>query len=43
MNYLVDTHALLWMMFEPKKLSQNAKEVFTGDENIQKYDVPWIW
>ena len=33
MNYLIDTHALLWMMFEPVKLSRKAQEVLV-DKNL---------
>ena len=43
MNYLVDTHALLWMMFEPKKLSQNAKEILS-DESLHKFiSITSLW
>jgi PIN domain nuclease of toxin-antitoxin system len=43
MNYLVDTHALLWMMFEPKKLSQKAKEILS-DKSLHKFvSVTSLW
>jgi len=43
MNYLVDTHALLWMMFEPKKLSQNAKEILS-DKSLHKFiSITSLW
>ena len=43
MNYLVDTHALLWMMFEHKKLSQNAKEILS-DKSLHKFiSITSLW
>jgi len=43
MDYLVDTHALLWMMFEPEKLSQQAKEVL-ADKTLNKFiSVTSLW
>ena len=28
MKYIADTHVLLWMMFEPRKLSQKVKNEY---------------
>ena len=43
MNYLVDTHALLWMMFEPDKLSLLAREVL-ADKTLSKFiSVASLW
>jgi len=43
MTYLVDTHALLWMMFEPRKLSQKAQEVL-ADKSLHKFvSVTSLW
>ena len=43
MNYLVDTHALLWMMFEPKKLSQKAQETL-ADKSLHKFvSITSLW
>jgi len=43
MNYIADTHALLWMMFEPKKLSQKAQEVL-ADKSIYKFvSITSLW
>jgi len=43
MNYLVDTHALLWMMFEPNKLSQTAKEIL-ADKSLHKFiSITSLW
>ncbi|MCL2217439.1 MAG: type II toxin-antitoxin system VapC family toxin [Defluviitaleaceae bacterium] len=43
MIYLVDTHALLWMMFEPKKLSQIAKEIL-ADKSLRKFvSITSLW
>ena len=33
MNYLLDTHAFLWLLFSPKQLSKHAREVILNDEN----------
>jgi len=53
MGYILDTHVLLWLIFESDKLSDSARQalsngiekmsIITSDENIQKYDVPWVW
>jgi len=43
MNYLVDTHALLWMMFEPEKLSQRAQAIL-ADKSLHKFiSVTSLW
>jgi len=43
MNYLVDTHALLWMMYEPGKLPQKAQEVL-ADKSLHKYvSITSLW
>lgn len=33
MNYLLDTHVLLWWLAEPKKLSKRAFEIISDQEN----------
>ncbi|MDZ7399048.1 MAG: type II toxin-antitoxin system VapC family toxin [candidate division KSB1 bacterium] len=33
MNYLLDTHTLLWVLFEDEKLSEKAKETISNPEN----------
>ena len=38
MRYLLDTHAALWLFEGNDKLT-----IITIDENIKKYDVPWVW
>ena len=35
MKYLLDTHAVIWYLED--------LTIITIDENIQKYDVSWIW
>jgi len=43
MNYLVDTHALLWMMFEPRKLSRKAQEIL-ADKSLHKFiSITSLW
>ena len=36
MNYLLDTHYVLWTLFEPKLLDAQVEEIFS-DENQVKY------
>ena len=50
MRYLLDTHAVIWYYQNSTELSRTAEilidaatSVITIDENIQKYDVSWIW
>ena len=33
MNYLIDTHILLWVMLDPKKLSKEAQNIIENTEN----------
>ena len=33
MKYLLDTHTLLWVLFEDEKLSDTAKEIISNSEN----------
>ena len=43
MRYLVDTHVLLWMMFEPNKLSWKAQKIL-ADKQIYKYvSITSLW
>jgi len=43
MIYIADTHALLWMMFEPKKLSQKAQAVL-ADKSLHKFvSITSLW
>jgi len=43
MNYLVDSHALLWMMSEPRKLSQQARTIL-ADKTLSKFiSVTSLW
>ena len=32
--YLIDTHVLIWSLFDTDKLSDNAKQIITENENI---------
>jgi PIN domain nuclease of toxin-antitoxin system len=43
MNYLVDTHVLLWSFIEPEKLSQNIKTILLDDENEIYYSPINLW
>jgi PIN domain nuclease of toxin-antitoxin system len=43
MDYLLDTHVLLWTMFEPGKLSQSARKII-ADVNIPKFiSISSVW
>ncbi len=33
MKYLLDTHTLLWVLFEDEKLSKTAQEIIRSPEN----------
>ncbi len=33
MDYLLDTHTLLWVLFEPQKLSQKARRIIVDSGN----------
>ncbi|MFO7884033.1 MAG: type II toxin-antitoxin system VapC family toxin [Desulfobacteraceae bacterium] len=35
MNYLIDTHYLLWSMFEPSKISMNVLEAFNNIDKVK--------
>ncbi len=35
MNYLADTHILIWAITDSPKLSQNAREILKKDADMQ--------
>jgi PIN domain nuclease of toxin-antitoxin system len=43
MNYLVDTHILIWSLVEPEKLSFKMKEVLLNEENTIYYSQFNLW
>ncbi len=43
MNYLIDTHLLLWAAYQPEKLSIKAKKILLHDENILMFSAASIW
>lgn len=43
MNYLLDTHAFLWAIFESGRLSNNAKEVLLNPENSIYVSLITFW
>ena len=43
MNYLVDTHVLLWSFLETKKLSKNIKSVLLDENNDIYYSPISLW
>jgi PIN domain nuclease of toxin-antitoxin system len=42
-NYLLDTHAFLWSLFEPEKLSKSATDLILSPENDISVSVVSFW
>lgn len=43
MKYLLDTHILLWMLFEPEKLSKKVKKILKDESNEIFASVISLW
>ncbi|MDR1118561.1 MAG: hypothetical protein LBL01_04620 [Bifidobacteriaceae bacterium] len=55
MRHLLDTHTVLWFLWDSERLSRAAAAIIEGerasdgralvtaDEHIHGYDVPWVW
>ena len=43
MKYLLDTHSLLWTIFEPDKLSAEAQEIILDRNNIICISIISLW
>ena len=43
MNYLLDTHILIWMMDDSKNLSNKAREIVSNEKNTLYYSVASLW
>jgi len=43
MNYLVDTHILMWSFFEPQRLSETIREIITDVSNEVWYSPVSLW
>jgi PIN domain nuclease of toxin-antitoxin system len=43
MNYLVDTHILLWSFIAPEQLSRNIKSLLLDEENAIYYSPINLW
>jgi PIN domain nuclease of toxin-antitoxin system len=43
MNYLVDTHILLWSFIEPKKLTENTRHILLDEDNTIYYSPINLW
>ncbi len=43
MKYLLDTHSLLWTVFEPDKLSPKAQEIILDRDNIICVSLISLW
>jgi len=43
MKYLLDTHILLWMLFEPEKLSKKVRDILKDENNDIFVSVVSLW
>lgn len=43
MNYLLDTHAWLWWLFEPEKLSPNARAAISDEDAVCSFSAASAW
>lgn len=43
MKFLLDTHTLLWTVFEPHKLSTDAQEIIANPKNIICVSLISLW
>jgi PIN domain nuclease of toxin-antitoxin system len=43
MDYLLDTHSLLWIVTDDPRLSTKAKELFLDDDNEIYFSIASIW
>jgi PIN domain nuclease of toxin-antitoxin system len=43
MNYLVDTHILLWSFIKPKKLTENIRRILLNEDNTIFYSPINLW
>ena len=43
MNYLLDTHALIWFLIGDKNLSEKSKEIIENQDNSIFISVSTIW
>lgn len=43
MNYLVDTHVLLWVILSPKKISKRVKNILLDPELIKHVSAITFW
>ncbi|MEX2603116.1 MAG: type II toxin-antitoxin system VapC family toxin [Gracilimonas sp.] len=43
MNYLLDTHALIWSLLDPEKLSENARQIIEDPKNSISVSAVNFW
>jgi PIN domain nuclease of toxin-antitoxin system len=43
MNYLVDTHILLWSFIEPQKITENIRQILLNENNDIYYSPINLW
>jgi len=43
MRYLLDTHYILWALFEPEKISKTINEILENEESVKYISVISLW
>lgn len=43
MIYLLDTHYILWSLFEPEKIPQNVQNILENEEDTKKVSAVSLW
>ena len=43
MNYILDTHVLLWSIFEPEKLSKTAQQILLDKTCVKAISLSTMW
>ena len=43
MNYIIDTHVLLWTIFSPKKISKKARTILVQSDPIKFVSIVSFW
>lgn len=43
MNYLLDTHYLLWSLIEPQRIGENVRHVLEDDEHVKYVSTVSFW
>lgn len=43
MNYLIDTHYILWSLFEPERINNKIREIFNDDNSVKIVSGISLW